>query len=95
MPNVPEMLKERPHMNNELQSAGRLAGFLEEVDGHLADLGRRIVELSDEKAKGPLVGVRCGENELSKVLSRVETDVLEKTRREGSAEVRRDETGES
>ena len=79
MPNVSEMLQERPHLNDEFERFRRLASFLEEVNRHFADFGRRIVELSDEELKSPFVGFGGGEDELAEVLSRVETNVLFKS----------------
>jgi len=76
MPNVSEMLQERPHLHDELKRFRRLASFLEEVNRHFADLRRRIIELSDEELEGPFVGFGAREDELTEVLSRVESDVL-------------------
>lgn len=78
MSNLAEMVEERPHANDNFQCVECLACLLKEVDCHLADLGRRVVELRDEQAEGPRIRFWCRKNELAKVLSRVEADVLMK-----------------
>jgi len=52
-----EMIEEGPHPDDEFKSLARFACFFEKVDGHLADLGRGIVELRNEELQSPLVNL--------------------------------------
>lgn len=71
-----EMVQERPHLDDELERFRRLARLLKEVDGHLADLGRRVVQLRDEQLQRPLVDLIGREDEVAEALRRVQPDVL-------------------
>jgi hypothetical protein len=71
-----EVIEGRLHINNYLEGLSTLAGVFEELDRHLPNIWRLVVQLSEEKPQRPYVCLLATENKLPQLLSRIQSDVL-------------------
>lgn len=70
------MIQRGVHLNNHLQSIGRLASFFKVPHSHFLDVQIGIVQLCQKESERPRIRLRARANEFSEMVRGVQTNFL-------------------